>query len=167
MTVVITRRPKQLIAHQGKFSVAESADYLLLDRQTLRNLFASRKGPASSRTITGRLRLSIEALDRWISEHATGPGGSHCYFPVGRVGVIEVVQFLKASDKFRDKTDKQTRDWLAAVRHGRADGPAWRTTLVPTYYIPEVLAWAKQCSISSTYTMQPLVAEVIVIGTEQ
>ncbi len=164
-----TPTPKRLTAHWGQFSLADSAMYLHLRDQTLRNVLSTGKGPASSRTITRRVRVSIEALDAWIAEHASGTGGSDRFFPVNRVGIAEVVKFLKASNapQFQGKSDKQLRDWLAAARFGRCDGPAWvKLGGKISYFVPEVLAWAQANGITSTYPMQPQIAEVIVIGTE-
>lgn len=167
MTINIRRPPRRDLAHlAGKPTVLEvhgdglraarAARYLLIAEKTLRNRLTSGDGPRHVKLNLERyLHLvtgyRIADLESWISEHITGPGQRHQYFPVDRVGPAEVARHL---GKSIHQLEDMRRDNY---------GPPWlKLSRVVSYWIPEVVQWAEQRGIHSNYVMRPAITEVIV-----
>jgi hypothetical protein len=143
--------PAVLEIRGDEMSAKQAADYILRAEKTLRNWRACGDGPAYRTNMTGHARYRLADTEKWIAENVTGPGGRHKYFPVGRVPPAQVAAYL---GKTVDQLDDMRRDDY---------GPPWLNLAgVVSYWIPEVIRWAKQRGIQSDYVMRPVVASVIV-----
>jgi hypothetical protein len=161
MTVTIRRGPRRRLARLvaapavleirgAELSAAQEALYLLRAQKTLRNWRLSGHGPTYM-IVAGHPRYRIAGTEEWIAEHVTGPGRRHRYFPVGRVGPEQVAVYL-------GKSARQLEDMR---RDGY--GPPWLNLAgVVSYWIPEVVRWARQRGIQSKYAMRPVVGKVVV-----
>jgi hypothetical protein len=174
MTVTIRRAPRRRLSRLvvepvvleirgDDMSAAQEALYLLRQPTTLRNWRSSGKGPEYI-TVAGRPRYGLTSTEAWITEHVTGPGGRHRYFPVGRVSPEEVARYLIASDspRFKGKNVGEVVDLLEYMR-GDGYGPPWLNLAgVVSYWILEVVRWAKEGGIQSKYAMLAMVGKVVI-----
>jgi hypothetical protein len=179
MTVHFNRPPRGWMPPAGKTLVCTeldflppfaAADYLFLAAKTLENnrrsgppyreltRRASRRLPELKKLVTWSIEYPVSGMEKWIDARVEGPGRRGRYFPIGRVLPEEVAKYLYANLPPLHKAV-----WRLEDMRRRGEGPGWlKLGRRVTYYMPDVLEWAKQLGTHSAYVMRPVIADVIV-----